>query len=223
MSVAHDGGVRPDSSRSTETDTRPAWRIRRRIRVAQWVSVIGVLVVAALLVVGYVTGAYTSIRELQHLMASLGWFAPAVYILFQSAQVVVPMIPGGIGIVAGPLLFGAVLGTVYNYVGICAGSLFAFHLARLYATPLVEALFPAKMLTRYRRITEHRNFTVLFAIAIVLPIAPDDFLCYMAGTTAMRWRTYTLIILLGKPWAVIAYTYLLLWLVSVIPGIGAFL
>src|SRR5699024_9307126 len=44
-----------------------------------------------------------------------------------------------------------------------------------------------------------------FALAIALPIAPDDLLCYIAGTTRMRWRTYVAIILLCKPWALIAY------------------
>ena len=41
--------------------------------------------------------------------------------------------------------------------------------------------------------------------SIALPIAPDDLLCYVAGTTRMRWRTYVWIILLCKPWALIAY------------------
>lgn len=193
---------------------------RRRLRVVQWVSVSGIAAALAILAVGFATGAYSSISELQTLMARVGPVAPALYLLLQAAQVVVPVIPGGIGIVAGPVLFGPVLGTVYNYVGICAGSLFAFHLARRYATPLVDSLFPAKLRTRYRRWTDHANFTRVFALAIVAPIAPDDFLCYIAGTTSMSWRTYTLIILLGKPWAIIAYTFGLVWIASLIPGIG---
>ena len=49
------------------------------------------------------------------------------------------------------------------------------------------------------------HFTRAFALAIALPVAPDDLLCYIAGTTRMTWRTYVAIILLCKPWALIAY------------------
>lgn len=37
-------------------------------------------------------------------------------------------------------------------------------------------------------------------------MAPDDFLCYLAGTTDMTWRRYTAIILLGKPFAIALYS-----------------
>ena len=43
-------------------------------------------------------------------------------------------------------------------------------------------------------------------MAIFLPVAPDDFLCYLAGTTDMTWRRYTAIILLGKPFAISLYS-----------------
>ncbi len=201
-------------------DDRAVAAVRRRLRLLQWASVSGVAVTLALLGVGIATGAFTSVTELRALMARVGPVAPALYILLQAVQVVIPVLPGGIGIVAGPVLFGAVWGTVDNYIGICLGSLFAFHLARRYATPLVDSLFPARFRDRYRRWTGHKNFTRMFAIAIVAPVAPDDFLCYMAGTTTMSWRTYTLIILLGKPWAITAYTFGLVWIASWIPGIG---
>jgi len=235
--MAHDGSVTDDAAAGgpdprvalgaagspettgTESDGGDALVARRRLRAVQWVSVAGIVAAIALLLLGFITGAYSSIGELQALMAQVGPLAPVLYILLQAAQVVVPVIPGGVGIVAGPVLFGAVLGTVCNYVGICVGSLFAFYLARRYAAPLVDSLFPAKLRARYRRWTDHKDFTRVFALAIVAPIAPDDFLCYIAGTTSMNWRTYTLIILLGKPWAIIAYTFGLMWITSLIPGI----
>ena len=37
-------------------------------------------------------------------------------------------------------------------------------------------------------------------------MAPDDFLCYLAGTTEMTWRRYVTIILLGKPFAIGLYS-----------------
>ena len=39
----------------------------------------------------------------------------------------------------------------------------------------------------------------------MLPIAPDDLLCYLAGTTKMKFSTYAWIILLGKIPTLVAY------------------
>lgn len=63
------------------------------------------------------------------------------------------------------------------------------------------------MQEKYSNVTEHKNFTKYFAIAIFLPLAPDDFLCYLAGTTKMKLRHFTIIILLGKPFAIAMYTF----------------
>ena len=53
-----------------------------------------------------------------------------LFVAFQAVQVVVPILPGGLGCLAGVLLFGPWWGFVYNYIGICAGSLMAFAIAR---------------------------------------------------------------------------------------------
>ena len=99
-------------------------------------------------------------------------------------------------------------------MGICAGSLLAFAVARNCGKPLLHLLFSEKTIVRYSRWTEEKNrFARLFALAIFLPVAPDDFLCYLAGTTEMSWRRYTAIILLCKPFAIALYSLglTLLW------------
>jgi uncharacterized membrane protein YdjX (TVP38/TMEM64 family) len=53
-----------------------------------------------------------------------------------------------------------------------------------------------KTITKYEKWTgSDSKFTKWFAIAIFLPVAPDDFLCYLAGTTRMGWKKFTTIIL----------------------------
>ena len=92
-------------------------------------------------------------------------------------------------------------------MGICLGSLLAFGVARNCGKPLLSLLFSEKTIQKYSRWTEERDrFARLFALAIFLPVAPDDFLCYLAGTTEMTWRRYTAIILLGKPFAIALYS-----------------
>lgn len=173
----------------------------------QVLSLAGLVACVILALWGWRTGVLTSQEQMQALVHSCGAVGVVLFILFQAVQVVVPVLPGGIGCLAGVLIFGPVWGFVYNYVGICIGSLAAFAVARNCGKPLLTMLFSEKTIAKYSRWAEERNrFARLFALAIFLPVAPDDFLCYLAGTTEMSWRQYTAIILLGKPLAIALYS-----------------
>ena len=61
------------------------------------------------------------------------------------------------------LLLGPVVGFVYNYVGICIGSLMAFAVARHCGKPLLSLLFPEKVIAKYSKWTEeNQRFSRLF-------------------------------------------------------------
>lgn len=176
-------------------------------RTIQVFSVIGFAACVFLTIWGWKTGVLTSQEQMQALVTRCGTAGILLFVLFQAVQVVVPVLPGGLGCLAGVLLFGPVWGFVYNYVGICVGSLAAFAVARSCGKPLLSMLFSEKQIAKYSSWAEERNrFARLFALAIFLPVAPDDFLCYLAGTTDMSWRRYTAIILLGKPFAIALYS-----------------
>lgn len=156
---------------------------------------------------GWKTGVLTSQERMQALVSSAGPVGALLFTVFQAVQVVVPILPGGLGCLAGVLLFGPVWGFIYNYVGICIGSLIVFAVARNCGRPLLSLLFSEKTIQKYGRWAEEKDrFARLFAWAIFLPVAPDDFLCYLAGTTDMTWRRYAAIILLGKPFAIALYS-----------------
>ena len=127
--------------------------------------------------------------------------------LIQFVQVIFPIIPGGISCLAGVLLFGPVKGFILNYVGIVIGSIAAFYLARRYGRPLIETMFSPKIIHKYDSWTEPgKPFAKLLAFAIFFPVAPDDFLCYLAGTTKIKKSTFIWIIILGKPFSIALYS-----------------
>lgn len=167
----------------------------------------GLAACAALAFYGFYTGIFRSKEALGAFLEGFGVWAPLIFVVFQAVQVVIPILPGGIGCVAGILVFGPLAGFIYNYVGICLGSLAAFLLARKYGQPIIESMFSPKLRAKYNHWTEGRRFNNLFAVAIFMPVAPDDFLCYLAGTTKMTFRRFTAIILLGKPLAIAAYSF----------------
>lgn len=170
-------------------------------------SVAGALFAVVVCVWWYRAGVFTSQEALEAMLHRVGWLAPLLFILLQVVQVVVPVIPGAAGCVAGVLIFGPWTGFLYNYIGICIGSVINFLLAKRYGPGLVRSMVKESTYNKYIGWLDKDNrFTALFATAILLPIAPDDFLCMLAGLTKMQLGTFTAIILVAKPLSIFAYS-----------------
>jgi uncharacterized membrane protein YdjX (TVP38/TMEM64 family) len=183
-------------------------------------TVVGWLAWAGLVVWGVQAGVLTSVEGLQGFLAGFGLWAPLAYALVGASEAVFPVIPGSVTILAAPLLFGPVVGIVTAYAATCLGSIAVFFLSRHVGTDLLHARFRPATVERYLGWLGHRHFTRWFAIGIALPVAPDDLLCYLAGMSQMRPRTFMLLILLLKPWALILYTFGILALVQhFVPGL----
>ena len=96
-----------------------------------------------------------------------------------------------------------------NYIGISAGSILAFLLARTYGRELIIQMFPG---SRYEKLSswaaKSNSYTALLFLGMVLPLFPDDFFCYLTGVTKMSIQKFATIIVLGKPWCILAYSIL---------------
>ncbi len=183
-----------------------------RSRIKQ-LNVISALCLAACICIGVWgihSGILTSQQEMERIIQGAGALGPILFMIFQAVQVVLPILPGGVSCLVGVILFGPVMGFIYNYVGICIGSFIAFGIAKNCGRPLIINLFGLKQVMKYDKWTEEKGrFDKMFALAIFLPVAPDDMLCYLAGTTTMSWKRFIVIILLGKPFAIFLYSILL--------------
>lgn len=202
--------VRPtqvDSGSRVDPGVQPASAGRRDpLRVAARLSpLLGLALSIGLVTWGLQTGVLGSLESLRTFIDSLGVWGPAAFLVVCAALVVFPVIPGGLPVLAAPVLFGPVEGVLYSYVAVCAGLMLNFTIGRHVGLGLIERLVAPRALEKFLGWTRHRRFTRAFAVAIALPIAPDDLLCYIAGTTRMQWRDYILIILLGKPWSLLLY------------------
>lgn len=170
-------------------------------------SALGLFACIAFAVYAYNRHIFTSQEALQAYIAGFGPTGALVFIAFQAVQVVVPILPGGLGCLGGVLFFGPWTGFLYSYLGICIGSIAAFFIARNCGKPILYAVFDEKTIAKYEKWTGSTSkFARWFTIAIFLPVAPDDFLCYLAGTTQMSWKNFVTIILLGKPANIALYS-----------------
>lgn len=173
-------------------------------------AIAGMLTLLVLVILGFRMGIFQSAESFRSFIEKGGLWGIVLFITFQAVQVVIPVLPGSLGCVVGIMAFGPVMGFIYNYLGICLGSLWAFLLARQYGRPLVQKITKPEQFEKYQSWLEKgKRFDTLFAAAIFFPVAPDDFLCFLAGLTKMTVKKFSVIILLGKPAALAAYSFAL--------------
>lgn len=164
---------------------------------------------------------FTSQEALESFLMPFGLAAPLIFVAIQMIQVVVPVIPGGISCLAGVLLFGPVAGFIYNYLGICLGSVCAFLISKSVGVRAVGRAAEKKKNQKYFKWLDSGKFELLFAAAIFFPVAPDDLLCYLAGLTKMSLAKFSAIIVLGKPMSIALYSMGLKWAAGqVLPLLG---
>lgn len=152
---------------------------------------------------------FTSVEEFQEYMDRFGIWGPLVLTLFQAFQVVVPVLPGYLGCAAGAVAFGPVVGFTCNYIGISIGSIIAYYVARKYGIDIVLSMFSEKMYDKWsKRIEKSKSYDWFLFLATLLPLFPDDFLCYFSGLIRMSAKKFIWIIIIGKPWCILGYSIL---------------
>ena len=181
-------------------------------QIFRCLSLLGFAVCVILAVWAWQSGLLTSQQAMYSFVQRAGFWGPALFLILQAVQVVIPILPGGISCLAGVLIFGPWLGFLLNYLGTCAGSMLAFLIARHFGRPVLGCLFQQEQLARYDQwMQSHRHLSRWLAIAIFFPVAPDDLLCYLAGTTPLSWKTFTAIIWLCKPFSIALYSMFLMF------------
>lgn len=160
----------------------------------------------AMMVKAYFDGKFDSVETLQEYISGFGVFGPLVLTVIQALQVIIPVLPGFLGCAVGSILFGPLVGFLCNYIGISAGSIIAFMLAKKYGAGLVESLISREKYDKYAGwAARSKSYTALLFWGMVLPLFPDDFFCYFSGLTKMTLKKFSWIIVIGKPWCILAY------------------
>lgn len=180
---------------------------KEKVRRLKAFGILAMIVIMVLLLKIIFGNRITSVQDYQDVMKSFGIAGPVVLTFFQALQVVIPVLPGYLGCAAGAISFGTVTGFFCNYIGITAGSIIAYFLAKKYGEDFVVSLFSEKQYLKWKKKVEgKRSYDIFLFIATLLPLFPDDFLCYFSGLIGMEKRKFIWIIILGKPWCILAYS-----------------
>ena len=161
------------------------------------ITIIMTILICIFIIYALKVGVFESPEKLVKYIKGYGVMAPIIFIFIQIIQVVLPVIPGGASCLAG---------FIYNYIGLCIGSVIAFLLSRKYGIKLVLKLFKEETVNKYVSYIKNKKFEKIFFWGIFLPGAPDDLLCYVAGVSNISFKKFLVIIILGKPLALYLYS-----------------
>lgn len=172
---------------------------RKKLAAKHVVLLLGfviLFVVATVLLWPYLS-LFSDPDRARSLIEQAGPWGPLMFIGLQIVQVLIAPIPGTVTGFAGGYLFGTFLGTLYAIIGATIGFTIIFVLARKLGRPFVEYFVDKKHLKKFDYIAESNGTFVLFLI-FLLPVFPDDIICYLAGLTNIKIRTLILISLAGR-------------------------
>ncbi|MGN0808228.1 MAG: TVP38/TMEM64 family protein [Candidatus Coproplasma sp.] len=139
----------------------------------------------------------TSVEKLREYIESFGAWAVIIFIVFQFLQVVILPIPGSVSVGVGVALFGPLRCSIFSFIGILAGSFVAFALGRWVGYKAVCWVVGKDDLDKWLKKLKGKDYLIL-SLMFLLPLFPDDVLCFVAGLSSMTWIYYTVMIIITR-------------------------
>lgn len=141
----------------------------------------------------------------EYLERSGSWMS-VLFITLQFLQVVILPIPSFVTVAAGTALFGPFLNIVYSLIGIVLGSLVAFLIGRYAGYRAVAWLVGKDTLDKWLKKVKGKDKLLLSAM-FLLPVFPDDVLCFVAGLSSMSLPFFLAVIVISRILAIVTTSY----------------
>ena len=130
-------------------------------------------------------------------MKTIGFFGPVVLFILFVFQVFLAFIPGQALMVACGYLYGFWGGFLLSWLSLVVGGEIAFVLARRYGRRFAERWVSPKVLLRWDKTAQGQGIA-FFTISLVLPLIPNDAMCYVAGLGKISRPRFITANLLGR-------------------------
>ncbi len=145
-------------------------------------------------------------ESLKRYLERAGSWMSVVFTLLQFLQVVALPIPSTVTVVAGAALFGPLTGSLLSLLGIVIGSLVAFLIGRYAGSRVVAWLVGSETLDKWLKKIKGKDKLLLTAM-FLLPVFPDDVLCFVAGMSSMSIWYFLAVILISRVLAIFTTSY----------------
>lgn len=148
----------------------------------------------------------TSIEALRNFIADFGSTAVIIYIVIQFLQVVILPVPGSVTVAVGVALFGPLWSALYSFIGIIIGSVVAFFIGRVIGYKAVCWIVGKDDLDKWLEKLKGKDY-LLLSIMFLLPLFPDDVLCFVAGLSSMTTPYFLIMITVTRLISVFTTAY----------------
>jgi len=130
-------------------------------------------------------------------MHHLGIWGPVVLFVLFVLQVFLAFIPGQALMVACGFLYGFWGGFLLSWISLVVGGEIAFILARRYGRTFAEKWISTYVLAKWDKAAAGQGIA-FFAVTLVMPLAPNDAMCYVAGLGKISRIRFSIANLIGR-------------------------
>ena len=126
-----------------------------------------------------------------------GLWGPIVLFILFVLQVFLAFIPGQALMIACGYLYGFWGGFLISWLSLVVGGEIAYLLARHYGRPFAEKWIASSILERWNKAAAGQGIA-FFAMSLVMPLVPNDAMCYVAGLGTIRRSHFSIANILGR-------------------------
>lgn len=130
-------------------------------------------------------------------MREAGLWGPFTLGILFILQVFLAFIPGQALMVACGYLYGFWGGFLLSWLSLVLGGELAYWLARRFGRPFAERWIAPDVLSRWDKAARGQGIG-FFSLMLVMPLVPNDAMCYVAGLGTISHRRFTAANLLGR-------------------------
>jgi len=163
------------------------------------------VVLLAAIAVGIIYRDRFDVQLLEQWINQAGIWAPVIFILIYTVATVL-FLPGTVLTFAGGIIFGPVLGVLYNLSGATIGAAIAFLIARYLASDWVSQRAGGKLKQLIDGV-EAEGWRFVAFVRLV-PLFPFNLLNYALGLTKIRFIEYFIATFIFMLPGAVAYTYI---------------
>lgn len=178
-------------------------------------------------------GKVNSVDALREYISQTGSMAAVIFIIFCFLQVILLPVPGSVAVAAGVAMFGPLKCAIYSFIGIVLGSFTAFAVGRWIGYKAVCWIVGKESLDKWLKKLKGKDYLIL-SLMFLLPLFPDDVLCFVAGLSSMTWQYFAVMITVTRLLSVFSTAYsfelipfttwwgIMIWLVILAIVVAAF-
>ncbi len=161
------------------------------------------LVVSLILLWVYRAPIIDSLRWFSNLDAVIesirgyGIWGPVVLFVLFILQAFIAFIPGQALMIASGYIYGFLGGILITWTSLVLGGQIAFWLSRKFGRPFAEKWIAPATLDRWDKSAAGQGMA-FYVITLVMPLIPNDAMCYVAGLGSMEPRRFLLANMLGR-------------------------